>query len=68
MDANALKALKEIGKLWKNDGRVATVPEADAPIISSNIAKYQPAEGTWMLSWTLPMTMISGPAGILILK
>lgn len=53
MDANALKALKEIGKLWKNDGRVATVPEADAPIISSNIAKYQPAEGTWSSDYAI---------------
>jgi len=39
--------LKEIGKLWKNDGHIADVPQADSPIISSNIAKYQPAEGTW---------------------
>ena len=53
MDANALRALKEIGKLWKNDGRVATVPEADAPIISSNIAKYQPAEGTWSSDYAI---------------
>lgn len=53
MDANALKALKEIGKLWKNDGRVAMVPEADAPIISSNIAKYQPAEGTWSSDYAI---------------
>ena len=71
MDANALKALKEIGKLWKNDGRVATVPEADAPIISSklpNISLPKVHGAVTMLSWTLPMTMISGPAGILILK
>ena len=46
-DANALKALKEIGKLWKNDGYVADVPACDAPIIASNIAKYRPAEGAW---------------------
>ena len=39
--------MKEIGKLWKNDGHIADVPQADSPIISSNIAKYQPAEGTW---------------------
>ena len=47
LDSNALEALKEIGKLWKNDGHVANLPEADNPIISSNIAKFQPAEGTW---------------------
>lgn len=47
MDDNALKALKEIGKLWKNDGHIINVPEADSPIIASNIAKYCSAEGTW---------------------
>lgn len=46
-DANALKALKEIGKLWNNDGHVADVPACDSPIIASNIAKYRPAEGSW---------------------
>ena len=47
IDDNALKALKEIGKLWKNDGHVADIPESGDPVISSNIAKNQPAEGTW---------------------
>ncbi len=28
-------------------------PEADAPIISSNIAKYQPAEGTWSSDYAI---------------
>lgn len=47
IDDNALQALKEIGKLWKNEGRVVELPDADAPIISSNIAKNQPMEGSW---------------------
>lgn len=47
LDNNVLKALEEIGKLWKNEGRVANLPKADAPIIASNIAKFQPTEGTW---------------------
>ena len=52
-DANALKALKEIGKLWKNDGYVADVPACDAPIIASNIAKYRPAEGAWSSDYAI---------------
>ena len=53
MDANALKALKEIGKLWKNDGQVAILPETEAPIISSNIAKFKPAEGGWSSDYAI---------------
>ncbi len=47
MDDNALTALKEIGELWKKRGHVADVPQAEAPIISSNLAKNSPAEGSW---------------------
>lgn len=47
MDDNAVAALKKIGKMWKNDGRVAVVPECDAPIIQHNIAKFRPAESSW---------------------
>jgi alpha-L-fucosidase len=47
MDDNALEALKEIGKLWKNNGHKADLPSADNPIIASNMAKHQPTEGTW---------------------
>ncbi|WPV00858.1 alpha-L-fucosidase [Mucilaginibacter sp. cycad4] len=46
-DDNALAALKEIGKLWKNEGPVAKLSQLDAPIISSNIAKNQPASSSW---------------------
>jgi alpha-L-fucosidase len=46
-DDNALAALKEIGKLWKNEGPVAKLSKLDAPIISSNIAKNQPASASW---------------------
>lgn len=53
MDKNALEALKEIGKLWKNDGTLLEVPEAEAPIISSNMAKHQPAEGTWSYDYAI---------------
>lgn len=46
-DDNALKALKEIGRRWKNTGHVADIPASEPPVISSNIAKYKPAEGSW---------------------
>ncbi len=47
IDDNALNALKEVGKMWKNEGSVEALPPIDAPIISSNIAKHQPAESSW---------------------
>jgi len=51
MDDNALAALKEIGKLWKERGHVADVAPCEAPIIEQNIAKHRPAEATW--SWDM---------------
>lgn len=53
IDDNALQALKKIGKLWKNNGHIADIPQNDAPIISSNIAKNQPAEGTWSSDYAI---------------
>ncbi|HXB92250.1 MAG TPA: alpha-L-fucosidase [Puia sp.] len=47
IDDNALAALGEIGRSWKNDGRVIQLPPTQAPIISSNIAKYRPANSSW---------------------
>jgi alpha-L-fucosidase len=47
LDDNAIAALKEIGKQWKHQGPVAKLPVADAPIISPNIAKRQPANSSW---------------------
>lgn len=47
IDDNALAALKEIGKLWKNDGPAAILPVYDAPIISHNLAKRQPTNSSW---------------------
>ncbi|MGY0037237.1 alpha-L-fucosidase [Pedobacter sp. NJ-S-72] len=44
IDDNALAALKEIGKVWKNDGATQKLPAADAPVISSNLAKNQPSK------------------------
>jgi len=47
MDENALAALKTIGSMWKNDKAPVTLPELDAPIISSNLAKHQYANSSW---------------------
>jgi len=47
IDDNALAALNEIGRRWKNSGPVEAIPPTEAPIISSNIAKKRPAEGSW---------------------
>lgn len=47
IDDNALAALKQIGQQWKNSGPTAKLPAFDAPIISTNMAKHQPANGSW---------------------
>jgi alpha-L-fucosidase len=47
IDENAVAALREIGKLWKNEGAFPKIPKTDAPIISSNIAKFKPSSSSW---------------------
>jgi len=47
MDDNALTALKKIGELWHNDGTKMQLPQMEAPIISHNLAKNQPANSSW---------------------
>jgi alpha-L-fucosidase len=47
IDDNTLAALKEIGRLWKNDAPAVVLPPTEAPVISSNIAKHQPAKSSW---------------------
>ncbi len=47
IDDNALAALKEIGKVWKNEGPTQKLPPAEAPIISPDLAKFQPSDGSW---------------------
>ncbi len=54
IDDNALKLLKEIGAMWKNDGPVAKIAQTEAPVISSNIAKHKPANSTW--SWDMQIS------------
>lgn len=47
IDANALAVLSEIGRTWKHSGPMAKLKPADAPVISSNMAKGQPANSSW---------------------
>jgi alpha-L-fucosidase len=47
VDDNAVAALKEIGKLWKNEGIMPKLPPNDGPIISPNIAKNKPTNSSW---------------------
>lgn len=47
IDDNALAALKDIGKRWKPAGAVGRLPEFQAPIISSNLAKRRPTTSSW---------------------
>jgi alpha-L-fucosidase len=47
IDNNALAALAEIGRRWTPVGPVAILPSFDAPIISHNLAKRQPANASW---------------------
>ncbi|MDJ1503185.1 alpha-L-fucosidase [Xanthocytophaga agilis] len=46
-DENALTALKEIGKIWINQGSVGKIKATGAPIISSNLAKNKPSNSSW---------------------
>jgi alpha-L-fucosidase len=47
IDDNALAALAQIGRLWSNTAPVNVLPPTQAPIISTNIARHQPANSSW---------------------
>ncbi|MDR2414485.1 MAG: alpha-L-fucosidase [Odoribacteraceae bacterium] len=49
IDDNALEALREIGKRWKNDGPTAALPPNHLPVIASNLAKGRPVDSSWSL-------------------
>lgn len=51
IDDNALVALREMGKLYKPVTALPKFPVADAPFISSNLAKRKPANASW--SWDM---------------
>jgi alpha-L-fucosidase len=47
IDDNAVEAFSTIGKLWNHKGKVKSLPAYEAPVISPNIAKNKPADGSW---------------------
>lgn len=47
IDDNALASLKEVGKLWKNEGPTTKLSPLEDPIIASNIAINAPANSSW---------------------
>lgn len=47
IDDNALAGLKEIGKLWKNEGPTTKLSSLAPPVISSNLAINVPANSSW---------------------
>ena len=47
IDDNAVKALQEIGKIYKRADNPAKIPQYAAPIISSNIAKHIRSNSSW---------------------
>lgn len=53
IDDNAVAAFRRIGKLWKNEGALNNLPKNEALIISSNIAKFKPANSSW--SWDMQL-------------
>ena len=46
IDANALRVLRQIGRLWKPGPRVA-LPESPAPVLQRNVARFKPSESSW---------------------
>ncbi|WP_315814000.1 alpha-L-fucosidase [Paraflavitalea speifideaquila] len=65
IDDNALAALKQIGQTWKHQGSTTKLPAADAPIISTNLAKFKRPMLVGVMicgSWTLlPMMILVNP-------
>ncbi|MDR2680396.1 MAG: alpha-L-fucosidase, partial [Tannerella sp.] len=47
IDDNALAALKEIGRLWKDDAPAMPLPQFEPPVVSTNVAKHQPVNSSW---------------------
>lgn len=47
LDPNALAGLKKIGELWQRPTTTTKLPDTAAPILSSNLAKFKPANSSW---------------------
>jgi alpha-L-fucosidase len=46
-DENALTALTEIGRLWKDDSSHANLENVWQPVISTNLARNMPSNSSW---------------------
>ena len=46
-DDNAVETLRQIGRMWQDDGKQHQVAETGAPVISTNLAKHKHAIGSW---------------------
>jgi len=53
MDDNAVEVLRKIGRLWNATGHVEDIPQAEAPIIGHNLAKFCPAESSWSYDYAI---------------
>ena len=53
MDDNAVEALRKIGQIWQYEGPTQPIPDCDAPITQSNIAKGCPTEYSWSDDYAL---------------
>jgi alpha-L-fucosidase len=42
-----VEALRQVGKLWRNEGPLPKLPPCEAPIISSSLAKFKPCASSW---------------------
>lgn len=47
LDDNACRTLKQIGKMWKDDGVRHPVAESERPITATNLAKGKYTTGSW---------------------
>ena len=47
IDDNAVAAMEQIGRIWKNTGHIVDVPEAPAPITQINLAVGRPCDSSW---------------------
>ena len=53
IDENVITELKEIGGIYQKPESYPKLPAADAPIISSNLAKKKPANASWSDDYAL---------------
>lgn len=53
MDDNAVEALRQIGRMWRNEGPTQPIPACEPPITQRNIAKGCPTEYSWSYDYSI---------------